>query len=93
MSLTLGHFANHWDTTFMSREDIASMGKPYLNAQFLNAADALGLILYYLGSEFYSNSVLILSHYPLLHGTFGSIDGLSLPAQEFDPKIENATNT
>ncbi len=44
--------------------------------------------------EFHSNSVLISSHHPLLHGTFRSIDRLSLPAQESnDLEIENATNT
>jgi hypothetical protein len=41
--------------------------------------------------EFYSN-LIAARHHPLLEGTFGSIDGLSLKCQESnDPELENAT--
>ncbi|KIK58432.1 hypothetical protein GYMLUDRAFT_171091 [Collybiopsis luxurians FD-317 M1] len=43
-------------------------------------------------AEFAELSSLIVAHHSLLKGAFGSIDGLSLPAQVLDnPEIENAT--
>ena len=43
-------------------------------------------------SQFEHLSDLICARHPLLEGAFGSIDGLSLPAQESDdPEIENTT--
>ena len=44
------------------------------------------------GDEFMELNALALVRHPLLHGAFGTLDGLNLPVQESaDDEIENAT--
>ena len=51
-----------------------------------------GGIYWTTGEQLDIDSELICSQHPLLHGAFGSVDGLNLPVSiNSDPELENAT--